>query len=114
MPRWMGVCPDCLDKRALLVRLIPRLRPYWVQAALAFGMSLAATGMDLYQAPLQRDLVDRVLPTKLGPHFALQISQHLHGLAVIFLLLLIIRAGNAVLGAARTFVMSAVRRAAHF
>src|SRR5205823_6051309 len=21
MPRWMGVCPDCLDKRALLVRL---------------------------------------------------------------------------------------------
>jgi ATP-binding cassette subfamily B protein len=107
MPKWMGVCPDCLDKRALLVRLMHRLRPYWRPAALAFGMSLAATGMDLYQAPLQRTLVDSILPTHLGPHFPLEVAQHLRSLAFIFLLLLVIRAGNAVLGAARTFIMSA-------
>src|SRR3712207_8948566 len=27
MPRWMTVCPDCVDKRQLLVRLIQRSKP---------------------------------------------------------------------------------------
>ena len=35
-----------------------RLRPYWGPAALAFAMSLAAIGMDLYQAPLQPEAVE--------------------------------------------------------
>ncbi len=96
MPRRMGVCPDCLDKRALLVRLLYRLRPYWGPAATAFAMSLAAIGMDLYQAPLQKTLVDDVL--KKG---------NLRGLGIIILLLLFLRAGTTVLGAARTFIMSA-------
>jgi ATP-binding cassette subfamily B protein len=103
MPKWMGVCPDCLDKRALLVRLLHRLRPYWGPAALAFGMSLSATAMDLYQAPLQRDLVDKILRAGTG----ITVSQRLHGLAILFVILLVLRGGMAVLGAARTFVMSA-------
>src|SRR5438093_16451 len=96
MPRWMGVCPDCLDKRALLVRLLQRLRPYRGPASLAFAMSLAAIGLDLYQAPLQRTLVDDILP-----------NGNLRGLGILFLVLLFMRAATAVLGAARTFVMSA-------
>lgn len=96
MPRWMGVCPDCLDKRALMVRLLQRLRPYRGPASLAFAMSLAAIGLDLYQAPLQKTLVDDILP-----------HGNLRGLGFLFLLLLVMRAGTAVLGAARTFIMSA-------
>jgi ATP-binding cassette subfamily B protein len=95
MPRWMGVCPDCLDKRALLVRLFHRLRPYRGPAILAFTMSLVASGLDLAQAPLQKILVDDVL-----------VNRNLRGLAFLFVLLLVMRAGNALLGAARTYVMS--------
>jgi ATP-binding cassette subfamily B protein len=102
MPKWMGVCPDCLDKRSLLLRLLHRLRPYRGAAVSAFTMSLLATGMDLYQAPLQRRLIDDVLR---NAH--LLRSQKLHELGMLFLVLLFLRAGTAFLGAARTFVMSA-------
>jgi ATP-binding cassette subfamily B protein len=95
-PRWMSVCPDCLDKRALLVRMLHRLTPYRGPAALAFAMSLVATGLDLAQAPLQKVLIDGVIPKK-----------DLRGLAILFVVLLCMRAGMALLGAARTFVMSA-------
>jgi ATP-binding cassette subfamily B protein len=92
----MTVCPDCLDKRALLVRMLYRLLPYRGPAALAFSMSLIASGLDLAQAPLQKVLIDDVIPKK-----------DLRGLLILFLLLLCMRAGMALLGAARTFVMSA-------
>jgi ATP-binding cassette subfamily B protein len=95
-PRWMTVCPDCLDKRALLVRMLHRLLPYRGPAALAFAMSLVASGLDLAQAPLQKVLIDDVIR-----------KRDLHGLAVLFVVLLGLRAGMALLGAARTFVMSA-------
>jgi ATP-binding cassette subfamily B protein len=101
MPRWMGVCPDCLDKRALMVRMLHRLRPYKGPAALAFGMSLVAIGLDLAQAPLQKHLIDDVLGGT-----ALSIHARLRGLGILFLILLVMRAGTAVLGAARTFIMS--------
>jgi ATP-binding cassette subfamily B protein len=102
MPRWMGVCPDCLDKRALLVRLLVRLRPYRGPALLAFILSLLASGMDLAQAPLQKVLVDDILSSEINR----SISDRLRDLGWLFVLLLFLRAGMALLGAARTFVMS--------
>jgi ATP-binding cassette subfamily B protein len=86
------------------VRLLQRLRPYWVPAVTAFSLSLIGSGMDLAQAPLQRLLVDDVLPR----HAGVSLEQRLHGLGMLFLLLLCLRAGMALLGAARTFIMSAV------
>jgi ATP-binding cassette subfamily B protein len=97
VPRRIGVCPDCVDRRAMMLRLIQRLRPYTAPASIAFGLSLLGSGMDLAQAPLQRLLVDEILP-----------NRDLRGLGVLFGLLLFLRAGMALLGAARTFIMSAV------
>jgi ATP-binding cassette, subfamily B, bacterial len=102
-PRWMGVCPECLDKRALMVRLLSRLRPYRKPALIAFVLSLLGITMDLAQAPLQVVLVDDILRNENG----VSVSERLRGLGLLFLLLLFLRAGTALFGAIRTFLMSA-------
>src|SRR5262249_38616376 len=50
IPRGVGVCPECIDRRQLMVRLLHRARPYWKPIAMSFGMAVIATATDIYQA----------------------------------------------------------------
>ena len=36
MPRWMSLCPDCVDKRQLILRLLDRAKRYSKPIVLTF------------------------------------------------------------------------------
>ncbi len=93
--RTLGICPDCVDRRMLLVRLLQRTARYWKPITISFVMAIIATAADLYQAPLQMYLVDHVIP-----------GRRLDLLWNVILVLLGIRVANALLGATRQYLMS--------
>ncbi|MDA0272308.1 MAG: ABC transporter transmembrane domain-containing protein, partial [Proteobacteria bacterium] len=61
IPRWMGVCPVCLDKRKLLLRLLSYSLPYWKVATVSLILLLTATFIGLTPPLLMRSLIDDVL-----------------------------------------------------
>src|SRR4030095_8386088 len=62
IPRLLGVCPDCIDRRRLFLRLLQRTHKYARPIAFSFLLAMIATAADLYQAPLTKQLVDVVIP----------------------------------------------------
>ena len=62
IPRRVGVCPDCLDKRRLLLRLLRRIKPYRIPALAALLLLLLLTVVEMSQPLLIRILVDDVIP----------------------------------------------------
>ena len=61
IPRWMGVCPICLDKGQLLKRFFGYSIPYWPLAAFSLLLLLAGTFIGLTPQLLMRSLIDDVL-----------------------------------------------------
>jgi ATP-binding cassette, subfamily B, bacterial len=95
VPRLLGVCPDCIDRRRLFLRLLQRTKPYARSIAFSFVLAMIATAADLYQAPLTKQLVDVVIP-----------DHNFHLLVQVILILLGIRVANAALMATRQYLMS--------
>jgi ATP-binding cassette subfamily B protein len=61
IPGWISVCPQCLEKRRLLLRLLARVKPHWLIAALSLLLMFLITSADMVQPYLQRVLVDDVI-----------------------------------------------------
>src|SRR5262249_35507034 len=101
MPRWMGVCPDCMDKRGLMVRLMAGTKRSWVPATASFLLVLLTIGTNNVQPLLQKALVDDAF---LG--FRHPFAARLHTFYIIMAALLGLRVGMALIGAIRGFVMN--------
>lgn len=61
IPHWIGVCPQCLEKRKLIFRLLARVGPHWPIAAGSLVLMFLITGIDMVQPYLQKILVDEVI-----------------------------------------------------
>ncbi|HEX3000466.1 MAG TPA: ABC transporter ATP-binding protein, partial [Armatimonadota bacterium] len=96
IPHWMaGVCPDCLDKNQLILRLLKRARRYWLPAVAGLLMMLVITALDMLQPYLQKVLIDDVIK-----------NRNLALLKLVLIAILAILMLNAVLSAARAYLMS--------
>ncbi|MBI3910390.1 MAG: ABC transporter ATP-binding protein [Armatimonadetes bacterium] len=95
IPRWMSVCLDCMNQRQLILRLIKRAGPYAGPIIVSLVMAILAVTADLAQAPLQKYLIDSVIP-----------NRSLQGLVYVMLAILGIRVFTTVVGAARQLLMS--------
>ncbi len=105
MPRWMSVCPDCLDKRALLSRLMQRAKMYWKPITRVFLLTAVIRFCNIYPAELQRDLVDNAL--KVDPHGPVAIlHQHFGMLGWIIFWLAVVRIVGSIVGAVQQFRMT--------
>jgi ATP-binding cassette subfamily B protein len=61
LPEDTSVCVKCVDKRAVLTRLLGYTQPYKYKALLAGGLMIGATGLGLIGPKLQQLLLDDVL-----------------------------------------------------
>jgi ATP-binding cassette, subfamily B, bacterial len=95
MPRWMGVCPDCLDKRQLIVRLVHRARKYSKPIFFTFLLTAFLRFCAIYPAVLQQQLVDDAL-----------FARNIDLLWRIIVILAVIRIGAAVVGGLQQFLMT--------
>ncbi|MDH7569381.1 MAG: ABC transporter ATP-binding protein, partial [Armatimonadota bacterium] len=64
LPRWSSVCPDCLQRAQLLLRLVPYLLPYWFCVLLNLLLMLITTGVGLVPPYLSKMLLDDVFPNR--------------------------------------------------
>jgi len=112
MPRWMSVCPDCLDKRQLMMRLIQRAQQYWKPIVVTFLLTAFLRFCLIYQTVLQQPLVDKALrftQAELGQVRTPPVIQHhLVILAQIIGLLALLRIAQSIVGAIQQFVMTAL------
>ncbi|MFC1713727.1 ABC transporter ATP-binding protein [Candidatus Poribacteria bacterium] len=104
IPRWSESCPQCLEKRALLLRLFGYLRPYWYIAVIAFSLSVITVALGRLLPPLiTKSLMDNVFkpvdPTTTDP-------QRFSMLNTLVLALIGIHVVNTGLGTIRTYMMS--------
>ena len=60
IPRWVGVCPSCLDTRKLLFRLLAYAIPFWKLGAISLTLLLTATFISLTSPLLLAELIDNV------------------------------------------------------
>jgi ATP-binding cassette subfamily B protein len=67
LPEGSRVCPACMHKGRVILRLAGYLRPYWKQTALLAFMLLASAGMGLIAPYLNRPLMDVVLVPRGAP-----------------------------------------------
>jgi ATP-binding cassette, subfamily B, bacterial len=58
------VCPRCVQKGKILLRLINYIKPYWVVALMSGLLTLLATGVRLIPPYLTRTIIDDVFPSK--------------------------------------------------
>ena len=61
LPEKDGICPACMKKSAVLMRIVGYLRPYRVQAILLAVVSMITMAAQLIPPYLTRTLVDKVL-----------------------------------------------------
>ncbi len=61
LPEGTRVCPACLNKGKVLLRLMNYLRPYWQTVSLVWVLMIAGIGVSLVSPYLTRPLMDRVL-----------------------------------------------------
>lgn len=104
MPRWMSVCPDCVDKRQLLGRLLQRAKKYWQPILATFCITALLRFCVIAQTMLQEPLVDDGLSLATRTPDAIQ--HHLGVLWRILALLALTRVGQAALGAVQQFMMT--------
>jgi ATP-binding cassette subfamily B protein len=104
MPRWMSVCPDCLDKRQLLMRLIHRSRQYAKPIFTSFLLTAFIRFCQIAPAELQRRLVDEAL--KVNVHVPQVLSVHYRMLWEIIAILAVIRIASSIVGAIQQLVMT--------
>ena len=61
LPRWSGVCVNCVEKRKLIFRLIKYAGPFWHVAVPAFVLMMVIRLVSLYPTILSKEMVDNVL-----------------------------------------------------
>jgi ATP-binding cassette subfamily B protein len=61
LPEGTRVCPACLNKGKVVLRLMGYLRPYWRETLGVWALMLAGLGFSLVSPYLTRPLMDRVL-----------------------------------------------------
>lgn len=85
LPEGTKVCPACLNKGKVILRLAGYLRPYWRETLSVWALMLAGLGFSLVSPYLTRPLMDRVLaPPMPAPPMAERM--HLLGWLVLGLL----------------------------
>ncbi|HEU4753803.1 MAG TPA: ABC transporter transmembrane domain-containing protein, partial [Armatimonadota bacterium] len=104
MPRWMSLCPDCLDKRQLIVRLLQRARGYWRPIALTFSLAAFLRFCMVYPAELQRELVDRALKVNVRDPGIMHV--HFQMLGRIILILALVRVAWSLASALQQYLMT--------
>ncbi|HCR19396.1 MAG TPA: ABC transporter [Candidatus Latescibacteria bacterium] len=109
IPRWMGVCPACLDTRKLIFRLLSYTLPYWKLATISLILLLTATFIGLTPPLLMRILIDEVLaPVATAgsdPTFWSRFART-DLLAILVGLLLLVNVLRNGLGAFRSYIMT--------
>lgn len=103
---WMSVCPRCVDRRQLLIRLIQRTRGYFRTILLTFLLTAFLRFCAIYPAKLQQELVDDALNLRVGAATGAQIQLHLSMLWQIIALMAIIRIAASVVGATQQYLMT--------
>ncbi|MCS6860333.1 MAG: ABC transporter transmembrane domain-containing protein, partial [Abditibacteriales bacterium] len=105
MPRWSNVCPNCLKKTALILRLFNYVKPYWKQSLASFLMLVIIQFLGLVPPLLQKVLLDRVF-ADVKRLTAAQIGQHLYLLWWVVAGYLAINLASGLLGAVRQYMMT--------
>ncbi|MBI2914475.1 MAG: ABC transporter ATP-binding protein [Firmicutes bacterium] len=62
-----GVCPRCLNKGTLVLRLLKLMSPYWGYGGAMLGLLLAGISLDLLPPKLTKTLVDSVFGVSPAP-----------------------------------------------
>ena len=88
-----SVCPVCLPKAQLLMRLSSYLKPYWLSAILNFALMFAVTGLGLIPPYFLKVLLDDVFPHRNWSLFS-----------TIMLLMVAVHAAKAVVEALHEFI----------
>jgi ATP-binding cassette subfamily B protein len=104
MPRWMNVCPDCLDKRQLIMRLLHRARNYTKPILGTFLLTGLVRFCAIAPSVLQRPLVDDALTVTTRTPGAIHI--HFDKLWVLIGWLAAVRIAGSVFQAAQQFTMT--------
>jgi len=94
LPRWSEVCPICMKRGQLLVRLISYVGPYKTIAIVGFLLSLVLTVLNLAPAYVTRFIFDGVIG-----------QRDLSGLKFAILALLLMALGRMVIGGVRGYMM---------
>lgn len=100
-----GVCPQCLQQRAILWRLLAVAKPYRKWTLLALGITLLQAGMTTVPPLLQKTLVDRILVPKGAP--LLHLSR-LQGLMVWFVVTALLVVAMEMIGMVRIRILAVV------
>jgi len=130
IPRRMGICPACMDRKKLLGRFLGYSLPYWKLATLSMLILLVGTFIQLMPPMLLRFLIDEVLKPvdllveseNLGALSEVARAARIADIAVplpligtvnpvgalasLVLLLLLINVSRNVLGAVRSYLMA--------
>ena len=61
LPRWSGVCVNCVEKGKLIFRLIRYSFPFWHVAVPALALMMVIRLVSLFPAVLSKEVVDNVL-----------------------------------------------------
>jgi len=61
IPRWSGICVNCVEKRKLIFRLIRYANPFWHVALPALALMMLIRFVSLYPTYLSKEVVDNVL-----------------------------------------------------
>ena len=61
LPRWSGVCVNCVEKRKLIFRLIRYSSPFWHVAVPALAMMMVIRFISLLPTVLSQEMVDNIL-----------------------------------------------------
>ena len=83
-PEKNGVCPRCLEKRALLRRIAGYGKPHWTRVALLTVITGTATAISLVPPLITKKIVDGVLWSE-DPHFMIPDRITMLGLLVLAL-----------------------------
>ncbi len=86
LPEGTKICPLCINKGRVLLRLIGYLRPYWRSMIVVWILMLAGLGAGLVSPYLTRPLMDKVLVPP--PELALPLEERFHLLGWLVLALL--------------------------
>jgi ATP-binding cassette subfamily B protein len=60
LPPWSSTCPNCLETRRLMFRLLGYLKPYWYLVIITTIIALATTSLGLLPEYILKLMVDRV------------------------------------------------------
>ena len=93
LPRWNNVCPNCLQKTQLLMRLVPFVLPYWLLVVVNLSLMCCTTTLALAPPYLTKTLLDSVFPRR-----------DIGLLWMVLVALLVINVLSSLLGAVRQYM----------